>query len=276
MRPSACGATAVQRRPRQAACNPPSHPAEKAEEFNACFGALRALCQNHRRLSVLVADVHPDCNRVNYWVQKDVATNPVFGFFKEIFLAPFSEQETIEMLTGIGKFMGFEFDNETPKKIHQESGGHPFVARQLARFLSKSILEKGERKFEWMELKNALENSLFEFDELSNFFEKSIWEDLEKRNFQLAILILKILAASDSLMCRWVEEKPLQEKLQVYYEPIKLINDYNEAVKRLTDVGIIERQRIVSGNEYRIRMLHLLRWLRMQMTEEELQQWSII
>ncbi|MEI2577866.1 ATP-binding protein [Scytonema sp. PRP1] len=97
----------------------PEDSREKAEEFNACFGALRVLCQEQRQLSLLVADVHPDCNRINMWKQQGVATNPVFSFFKEVFLPPFSEEETKDMLINIGKLMGLEFDEQTPKQIHR-------------------------------------------------------------------------------------------------------------------------------------------------------------
>jgi hypothetical protein len=55
----------------------------------------------------------------------------VFSFFKEVFLSPFSTEETTDMLTNIGELMGLEFDKVTPKQIHQQSGGHPFVSRQL-------------------------------------------------------------------------------------------------------------------------------------------------
>ncbi|MGH2413171.1 MAG: hypothetical protein ACRDEA_05685 [Microcystaceae cyanobacterium] len=113
----------------------PEDSREKAEEFNACFGALRVLSQEQRQLSILVADVHPDCNRMNSWTQPGVATNPVFSFFKEVFLPPFSEDETKDMLINIGKLMGLEFDDQTPRQIHHQSGGHPFVSRQLTRFL---------------------------------------------------------------------------------------------------------------------------------------------
>ncbi|MEC4815193.1 MAG: hypothetical protein SAK29_18235, partial [Scytonema sp. PMC 1069.18] len=118
---------------------------EKAEEFNACFEALRVLIQEQRHLSLLVADVHPDCNRINIWKQQGVSTNPVFSFFKEVFLPPFSKSETEEMLTNIGKLMGLEFDEQTPRQIHRQSGGHPFVSRQLARFLTAKIKDKNTK-----------------------------------------------------------------------------------------------------------------------------------
>src|SRR5262249_21433317 len=99
----------------------------KVEEFNAFFGSLRALSQQQRQIGLLVADVHPDCNRINHWAQDGLPTNPVNQFFKEIFLQPFSEKETSNMINNIGRLMGRSFDAQTLAAIHEGSGGHPFV-----------------------------------------------------------------------------------------------------------------------------------------------------
>ncbi|BBD63465.1 hypothetical protein NIES2109_63150 (plasmid) [Nostoc sp. HK-01] len=249
-----------------------NHPIEKVEEFNACFGALRVLCQDKdkRNLSLIVADVHPDCNRINNWPQDGVSTNPVFSFFKEIYLYPFSEQETVEMLTSIAEFMGLNFDSQTPIEIHKESGGHPFIARQLARFLTQMIPEKGIRSVDWSMLQPALDNLVFDFDELSNYFEKSIWEDLEKRDFKSALSILKILATNEG-SGQWIENQFLLGKLT----PNCTLRECHNALKWLVAVGIIDHQQVADNTDYRIRILHFSRWIRMQMTKEELQQWKI-
>jgi len=82
-------------------------------EFNAFFGTLRSICQSERRLAVVVTDVHPDCNRINVWSQRGAETNPVFNFFREVFLGPFSEEDTRLMLSDIARLMGKSFDDET-------------------------------------------------------------------------------------------------------------------------------------------------------------------
>ncbi|MFP4120313.1 hypothetical protein [Coleofasciculus sp.] len=43
------------------------------------------------------------------------------------------------MLTDIGELMGVTFDQATQIAIHRESGGHPFIARQLASLLCKKV-----------------------------------------------------------------------------------------------------------------------------------------
>ena len=83
---------------------------EKIEEFNSFFGTLRRL-NEEKIISFLVADLHPDCNRINYWHILGVSTNPVYKFFKEIFLPPFEKNDTETMISQIGDLMGIQFEN---------------------------------------------------------------------------------------------------------------------------------------------------------------------
>ena len=126
----------------------PTDSRERVEEFNAFFGALRELSQTRRSLSLLVADVHPDCNRLNHWIQPDVPTNPVFQFFKEVFVSSFPQEETETMLNEIGQLMGVQFEPELLATIHQESGGHPFIARQIASLLFKKADKEKRNRLE--------------------------------------------------------------------------------------------------------------------------------
>ena len=43
------------------------------------------------------------------------------------------------MLEGIGRLMGIEYTPESLAMIYQETGGHPFIARQLASSLASSF-----------------------------------------------------------------------------------------------------------------------------------------
>ncbi|MDJ0900575.1 MAG: caspase family protein [Xenococcus sp. MO_188.B8] len=248
----------------------PHDPKERVEEFNAFFGAMRVLSQQNRNLALLVADVHPDCNRINNWEQKGVATNPVFSFFKEIFLSPFSEQETIEMLTGLGNLMGLEFDQDIPTEIHKESGGHPYIARQLARFLILKLPRDSQGIFQWSSEKEVWENLLFEHDELSNYFKQSVWEDLKKHSFESAMNILKIISANETEN-RKLDESSLLLKLSGTCSKY----DFQIAIKWLLKVGLIDRK---AENEHIFctgKVTHFLRWLQMNMSEEESNKWQV-
>jgi HEAT repeat protein len=259
----------------------PEDSREKAEEFNACFGALRVLCQEQRQLSLLVADVHPDCNRINMWKQQGVATNPVFSFFKEVFLPPFAEEETKDMLINIGKLMGLEFDEQTPKQIHRQSGGHPFVSRQLARFLTEKIQNKNQDKntnpsqsrnmlIEWAMVERYLEKTLSHKGELKNYLEKSIWEDLEKRNFDVAIAVLQAIACNEHFR-EGITEQALLNQLRDNFTTSQCL----DACLWLTNVGLLYHEEVEHQDFYQIRIPLLSRWIQMQMTEEEIEQCKI-
>ena len=255
----------------------PEDTREKAEEFNACFEALRVLIQEQRQLSLLVADVHPDCNRINMWEQEGVATNPVFSFFKEVFLSPFSFEETKEMLTNIGKLMGLEFDEATPRQIHHQSGGHPFVSRQLARFLTQKIKDKnikpaqsGNMLIKWAMVEPYLEKTLTHKGELKNYIEKSIWEDLEKRDFEVAIALLQVLACNEHFSQR-IAEQAFLNKLGARFTD----NQCLDACIWLTNVGLLYHEEVENQDFYQIRIPLLSRWIQMQVTEEETEQCKI-
>ncbi|GAB1543892.1 hypothetical protein NUACC21_65680 [Scytonema sp. NUACC21] len=256
----------------------PEDSREKAEEFNACFGALRVLCQQQRQMSLLVADVHPDCNRINSWSQTGVTTNPVFSFFKEIFMPPFSEAETREMLSNLGKLMGLEFEEVALQQIHFQSGGHPFVSRQLARFLTEKIKDNrtkmssnGNVLVEWAMVERYLEKTSSQKGELKNYLEKSIWEDLEKRDFQVAIAVLRTIACSEPFR-KEIPEPALLNQLRDRFTASECL----DACQWLVNVGLLYQEEVEHKDFYQIRIPLLSGWIQMQMTDEEIEQCQIL
>jgi hypothetical protein len=239
-----------------------------AEEFNACFGPFRALSQERRLLSLLVADVHPDCNRINQWQQADVPTNPVFNFFKEVFVLPFSPEETTRMLTDIGELMGVKFDGQTLSAIHRESGGHPFVARQLASLLCKKIVPHGRGEIQSSAAQSYLDPPFTYSGILKDYFAQNIWGDLDKRNFDSAMAILKLLSCNeDSEIMGNVVVDRLRDSLTE--------SDCLDALLWLQAVGLVSAQESEARDRYRIQVPLMSRWLRMQMKEEEIRQWQL-
>lgn len=243
---------------------------ERAEEFNACFGAFRALSQEQRVLSLLIADVHPDCNRINQWRQAGVPTNPVFSFFKEVFLSPFSPEETTRMLTDIGKLMGVTFDQETLTAIHRESGGHPFIARQLASLLCKKLAASEKGQIPWLAAQRYLNKPFAHSAVLKDYCSQNIWADLKKRNFNSAIAILRLLACNENSV-NGISEQVIKERL------INILtkSECLDALLWLEAVGLVEHQESEDNDYYRSKVPLMSRWLRMQMKEEEMRQWQL-
>ncbi len=248
----------------------PMDSRDKAEAFNAVFGTLRALSQDQRILSLLVADAHPDCNRINQWEQEGVPTNPVFSFFKEIFVVPFPKEDTETMITDIGRLMGRTFDQKTLEAIHHASGGHPFVSRQFASLLCQKIGLESDGYIGWSKAKRYVERPFRFSGILKAYVEQNIWRDLEKRGFQSALAILKALAYTDE-PGQWVTEQALDGRLHDEHRE----GDILDALLWLEDVGLVDRTSLEENESYQIRMALLARWLRMQMTDGEVRQRSI-
>ncbi|MEL4897729.1 pentapeptide repeat-containing protein [Crocosphaera sp. Alani8] len=289
-----------------------SDPVEKVEEFNAFFGALRQLSQTQKKLSLLVADVHPDFNRVNIWTQWNVPTNPVFQFFKEIHIQPFALQETKTMLTEIGKFMGVEFEPEILDIIHQESGGHPFIARQIASMIYHKA-EKQEK--EENNLLKLITNSSSEpylkrilkySDSLKIYFQQNIWDDLNKRDFTTAMAILRLLACNNTLTEPIIEEALLTRLngqwrtsqfcilaflrgaerlaicllegmvLQKWDAPEQYFtSDCESALLWLENAGLIKQNQSEQEISHSLQVELMSSWLKRQMKKDERKKWSI-
>jgi hypothetical protein len=245
----------------------PTDNKEKVEEFNAAMGTLRALSQKKRMLGLLVADVHADCTKINQWSQEGVPSNPVYNFFKENFVPPFVEADTTIMLTDIGQLMGISFDDETLLEIHRKSGGHPFVARQLASLLYTKLVVGKTSEVRFSDAKRYLAKPFIYSRVLNDYFAQNIWADLEKRGFREAMDALRIFACNENLKAG-IPERDLLGKLSKKFTMNKCI----DALLWLESAGLIKRHEL-QGESYQIIVPLMSQWIRMQMKEEEIEQW---
>jgi tetratricopeptide (TPR) repeat protein len=96
---------------------------------------IRGLFQQERFVLSSVVGADPTVCRTGKWGDRD---NPVFQYYDEVFLMPLERAECDEMVQGIGEVMGISFDEASLYSIYEESGGHPYVARQLcSRIISR-------------------------------------------------------------------------------------------------------------------------------------------
>jgi hypothetical protein len=238
----------------------PSDPRERVQEFNAVFGALRALSQESRILALLVTDVHPDCNRINHWPQSDTATNPLYNFFKELYLSPFDEPETDRMLTDIGRLMGLRIDGQTLTAIYRQSGGHPYLARQLASLAWAKSCGAGASEIHYAEARQYIERPFSYSGVLESYLSRGIWEDLDKRRSSMEMSILRSLALSTD---GWVGESSLVSRSGA--DAREILN----ALIWLVEVGLVARRDQLGGNEYRIGVPLLAQWIEMGVVPSE-------
>jgi len=239
-----------------------------SHEFNSFFGALRALSQQHRTVSILVADVHPDCNRINRW-HPEAPANPVFSFFKEFYLKPFSRDETDTMLLDIGRLMSRHFDTETLGVIHFLSGGHPFISRQLASLVAKTAAND-EGRIEFRKAGKQLSRAIHDSSFLRAYIRTVVWDDHTRRASDANMSILRLLA------CRRDQAHALSEsimfaKLTTFHQA----SDVIDARIELEDLGLIQKVE-TSGNNDAIQLSIglLTEWIRAEMREEEIERWQ--
>ena len=68
--------------------------------------------------------------------------NPVFNYFKEVYLQLLEFSECATMLRELGRGMGIRFDQEAIEEIYTATGGHPFFARQFCSFVAQQYPER--------------------------------------------------------------------------------------------------------------------------------------
>ncbi|RRR78296.1 MAG: helix-turn-helix domain-containing protein [Candidatus Viridilinea halotolerans] len=93
------------------------------------FGLIRGLMQTERYrglLSSVVVAANASISERGYWQDRE---NPVFALYKTVFLPPFSEEETREMIVTLGRGMSVRWEDEAIHSIFAETGGHPFLTR---------------------------------------------------------------------------------------------------------------------------------------------------
>jgi CheY-like chemotaxis protein len=238
-------------------------------EFNAFFGTLRAVSQQYRILSILVADTHPDCNRINRW-SFSVATNPVFSFFKEVYLRPFTRAETDEMIEDIGRLMSRHFDTATLSSIHGLSGGHPFLSRQLASLLCAKISAAADGHIDFVEAQKYLVRAMHFSSFLKLFVGGSIWDDNRHRGGEAHLNILRLLACQDD------SSDLSEERFLAALAAMHPTGNVIDACGELEELGLVGRVSSPDGDSLRLSMGLLRDWIRIGMRKEEIAKWRTL
>jgi len=174
------------------------------------------------------------------------------------------------MLTDIGELMGVTFDQDTQIAIHRESGGHPFIARQLASLLCKKVAPENKGEINLSAAQRYLNKPFTYSGVLKDYFGQNIWADLDKRNFTCAIALLKLLTCNQETQPQ-ITEDALFARLNPEFTESQCL----DALLWLEAVGLIHRDAIADKDYYQLQVPLLSRWLRMQMKPEQMQQWQL-
>ncbi len=102
--------------------------------------ALRSIIQsNNHYFSFVVAGVNPKCIELSSIQSFD---NPIFSFFKPIYISLFDYSDVKDMVQGIGKYLGLNFEEPIFAKLVDDYGGHPFLTRQICSRINNDYLDR--------------------------------------------------------------------------------------------------------------------------------------
>ena len=111
----------------------------RLEGYFDFLGYLRGLCQETSAFAVIVTGANAAVSELSQFDGRD---NPVFNFFREIYLQLMEEEECDSMVRTIGRGMGLRFTAEATSLLFQMTGGHPFFTRQLCSFVASQYHER--------------------------------------------------------------------------------------------------------------------------------------
>lgn len=103
------------------------------------FGYLRGVSQEHREFILIITGANASIGETAQFDRRD---NPVFNYFKEVYLSPLEPLECTLMMRALGRGMGIRFTHEAEERVYQLTGGHPFFARQLCSFVAEQKKER--------------------------------------------------------------------------------------------------------------------------------------
>jgi hypothetical protein len=121
------------------------------------FSYLRGTSQQEGFLISVVTGANPSICEEPQWEGRD---NPVFEFYQQLFLPPLEKHECDEMIQKLGKGMGISYNPKSLQQIYLESGGHPFVARQLCSRIAQLFRER-PLQVDMAKVKQGIQEFLF-------------------------------------------------------------------------------------------------------------------
>lgn len=104
------------------------------EGFFDFFSYFRGLNQETNDLVIVITGANAAVAEAAHFNSRD---NPVFNFFREVYLQLLDATECALMIRNLGRGMGLHFSAPSCTAVHSLTGGHPFFSRQLCSFLGQ-------------------------------------------------------------------------------------------------------------------------------------------
>jgi cold shock CspA family protein len=96
------------------------------------FSYIRGVAQESDDFVPIITGANAAIAEVAQFSGRD---NPIFNFFREIYLPLLRPDESMLMIQTLGRGMGVRFPGEACERIYRLTGGHPFFTRQFCSFI---------------------------------------------------------------------------------------------------------------------------------------------
>jgi len=167
--------------------------------FHEFMGTIRGISQQHGFLVSMIVSSRPEISRIDTWKGQN---NPGFQYYKEVFLSSFSEDGCNQMICDIGAQMGLIYTEESLSRIYYETGGHPYVTRQLCSLIAHNLKEHEGSDF-WQSANSTaftdnittvqvkdVENTVLEYIEYKSDYLESVWQRLSQIEQEILLTII--------------------------------------------------------------------------------------
>lgn len=114
---------------------------EGGEDYLKFWHVVRSLFQTQNNpLTFLIAGTNPRCVEV---ATVNGADNPIFSQFKPIYIPGFEIDQTKQMVSTLGRYMGISFEEDVYTYLTRDYGGHPFLIRQICSYINSTLKKSG-------------------------------------------------------------------------------------------------------------------------------------
>jgi len=98
-------------------------------DFVYFWQTLRGFYQRNQEIfTYMLVGTNPSCVEQSMIVGHE---NPLLGSIPNVYVPPFTVDQTREMVRKLGRYMGLRFDEVLYSKLVEDFGGHPFLIRQF-------------------------------------------------------------------------------------------------------------------------------------------------
>jgi cold shock CspA family protein len=171
------------------------------------FGYLRGLCQETSDFVVIVTAANAGIAEAAQFEGRD---NPVFNFFKEIYLQFLEPKECSLMIKSLGRGMGLRFNDSSCDNIYKLTGGHPFFTRQFCSFIAERCSERPQTISEELVIKfvdQYLEFSGKDFQEILSRFSRDYPEERD--------LCIALAQAGGRISIERINKNSIQKRVNI-------------------------------------------------------------